>query len=263
MLISSRMKSPLAFFLLPALLLAACSPKAPPTVNALSGMMADGGVDTDDNLNPVLTTGAWSGGAGTVSLELPRNSDEPAVVLASAPLSADGKFSFAKLPAPAASDLTAISDENLPENCTGELKYSDPAAKGNGLAVMVKTEKTSGEARQETVDTATKTVKFSTLFYVDRNIKITGTQTCTQPTETATFIYTNDNNVQLYKGWNTVVLSFQITVTPATSTTPATVTSKTSARNGDLGAAKWYVSANSAQPLSLKNAAPSGLPLFR
>ncbi len=257
------MKSPLAFLLLPALLLAACNPKAPPAVSTLSGTVAEGGVDSDQDRNPILTTKAWSGGAGIVNLELPRNSDKPAVVLASAPLSAEGKFSFASLPAPAASDLTAISDKKLPENCTGELKYSDPAAKGNGLSVMVKTEKKSGEARQETVDTATNTIKASTLFYVDRDIKISGTQTCTQQADSATFVYTNNNDVQLYKGWNTVVLSSQVTLTPATATTPATVTSKTSARNGDLGAAKWYVFENGAQSLSLKNAAPSSLSFFR
>jgi hypothetical protein len=257
------MKSPVALLLLPALFLAACTSKAPPVVNALSGTLADGGVDTDSEGKFVLESRAWTGGAGTVNLELPRNSAQPAVVLASAPLGADGKFSFASLPVPAASDLIAISDEKLPENCTGEIKFSDPAARGNSLTVMVKTENESGEARQQTVDTAAQTVKFSTLFYVDRAVKITGMQTCAQQTGSATFAYVTDNDVQLHKGWNTVVLSSQVTATPATATTPATVTSQTSARNGDLGTAKWYVFGNSAQSLSLKNAAPSRLSLFR
>lgn len=262
MLISRRMKPPLALLLVPALLLAACNPEKPPVVNALSGTMAEGELvpDSENNNNLVFKSSAWTGGAGTVKTVVLPDMSDLALMLTSTPLSADGKFSFATLPAPPADTLTPISAGSQTQpDCTGEIKFSDPATQGIDLFISVKTDLRAGLARQLVIDTTGNITKTSGLVYVDRDLKVSGTLRCTfTGTDNLTRVSVNDNDVQLHKGWNSLVGSVK------TETVGTVMTTTTTTRAGTLGDAKWYLlGGSSAQPLSLQKSRLPSFSFFR
>ena len=214
----------LAPLALTALLLAACNDKAatPPTttlpdtttkaITTLSGKVAEYNADYTALVD-------WTGGEGKVNL-----TTDGQTVLASAPLNADGTFSFASLPAPADADLRVIADDlkqGVSAECTSTEQISDPNLKSTEASVSVSADKSGGLLLLGADNTQ------SILVYADRPGNLTGTQTCTEATQTII----DDFDVQLVKGWNYIV-----------STEPQDMTASTitfSYRSGTPANAKW------------------------
>lgn len=258
------MKLSLALLLVPTLLLAGCgseklpaNSETPPEVNALSGTLADGGLDIDADGRFFLKASAWTGGAGSVNLTTGTGNGGPE--LSSTPLGVDGKFSFASLPTPDSSTLGTLTELEAVEGCTSDSEISDKQAMGTAVSVFVKANK-SGVVRQFAVAGAGLTTQATTLVYVDRPVRLKATQICTAPNG---FQLVLDGDVQYTKGWNMEIQSTQVTVVPPTETTPARATITITVRKGNLGTAEWYLLADSAQPLSLQKSKLPSFAFFR
>ncbi|CAM3814937.1 hypothetical protein DEFR109230_13130 [Deinococcus frigens] len=118
---------------------------------------------------------------------------------------------------------------------------SDAKALATAAYLSVTADKKSGTIAQIAVDDVTHTEQISLPFYVDRDVTLKGQQTCAYPFVEASL----DVDAQFRKGWNTVVISQQISASETGITVKGTI------RKGSLGDARWYLTDNAAQPLSL------------
>lgn len=198
------------------LLLASCGrTNAPTNLTNLSGMVVEGNLEVSSNGALTLTTGAWTGGAGSV-LAFTVENDGPENIVTT-PLAADGKFSFDLPATPAASSLTPVSADvfsNDGEDCQGNVNVSDTGARVAPLLVGVDTAAKDGPifpvSVKTTVDSAGKVtggeLALGFLLYADRSVTLRGTQTCTA---TNGFTYATDLDLTLSKGWNKLSLATQ------------------------------------------------------
>ncbi|GGL97952.1 hypothetical protein [Deinococcus aerophilus] len=208
------MKNLIALSLAGTLALASCGgpsvtgpsePGPSPISSALGGTVFEGQIRADSNGQAVLSTGAWTGGAGSAVLSRVDSSADgsaPAVLISTS-LGAEGRFAFATLPAPAASALGDFNDSPS-ASCTGTISVSDPAARGTSAFVSVSAQK-AGSIGLLALNSATQTISEGILIYADRAVRMTGRQTCA----TAGGSSTTDVNLQLSPGWNMTSLSLQ------------------------------------------------------
>ncbi|MBX8465492.1 hypothetical protein [Deinococcus sp. RIT780] len=170
--------------------------KAPQAVTTASGTLMDGTVKADANGSSTLTTTAWSGGAGTIALDLYDYTARKTVKEGEATLAADGKFGFASLPTPKDSELSKYEEAPSNSNCTGKFTVSDTAVRT--AIANFRTDATKDVAVSLT-DVSGKTVTESQLVYVDRDVTFGGQQECTTNGVKETFRY---DNAKFVKGWN-------------------------------------------------------------
>lgn len=230
-----------------ALLLASCNgTQAPSASNNVSGTVVEGEEQTKADGTITLVTKAWTGGAGTVvaSTSGPKE-------LTRATFAADGKFNLT-LAAPSADRLAEVGSNTLPSGCTGTLTFSDPAVRVTELELTVNDKAivplTVGPL-VEGGQTVGIQSTLGALTYVDRDVKIKGTQTC----KFNTFTFITDTDVTFKKGWNTGVLTVKQNNSNATTTNTA--------RNGNLPT-NWVYINTSVPALSLQGLKSPGLPKF-
>ncbi|NTY00545.1 hypothetical protein [Deinococcus sp. JMULE3] len=232
------MKKLAPLLLLAPLALGSCGlfNRAPKPVTTAGGTLMDAKVTYDASGNATTTYTAWSGGAGKVTFNMLDNTTQAPVKTGETTLSADGKFSFASLPTPKDSDLTGFENSGTPSECTGKIEISDMAVRG--ASPLLLTDATADVIVAPMNVTGT-TDAAATLFYVDRNAKLSGKETCTYSNPTSTYI--TEYNVSLVKGWNWVTL--KITQDKTTRTFSVT--------NGIAANLKWAQRIETAQPMSL------------
>ncbi|MPY65962.1 hypothetical protein F8S09_04525 [Deinococcus sp. SDU3-2] len=239
------------------LLLAACNQTpAPSSLAALSGTVVEGSF-TETATSFRLTTGPWTGGAGSVRGYLVGEDGLTGQPATTGTLTADGKFVLT-LPTPTAAQLSAIDTDlfgALPEDydfaadCLPQITLSDRSVRSTSLLVEVDAGK-DGAVQPATLSLdgtpgqGRLTFSFGGLTYVDRSVTLKGNRTCTVEGERLTV----QTDLRLGKGWNKV----QLAVTGDEATGVYTV----SAVSGSFSSDNWVFLDADLTGLSLKSKLP-------
>lgn len=237
------MKKIAPLLLLAPLALGSCGlfNRAPQPVTTAGGTLMDAKVTYDASGDATATYTAWSGGAGKVILDLYDYAAKTTVKEGEAALATDGTFSFASLPTPKDSELSAFTDDTQPTGCTGTIAPSDKSTRSTSASFRTDATK---DVSVSLMSAAGKNEMMAELIYVDRAVKLSGKQTCTFSGRTTV----SEVNVNFVKGWNWMTVKF-------TAGKNATDASTITATNGLDNSLKWAQRVSSAQALSL-NALP-------
>lgn len=241
-----------------ALFLASCGGTPTPSAKAVTSV--SGTVVEPTSETGTLTTGPWSGGAGTITgtIDATPNATYTPEVVMSAPLAADGTFTLS-LPASVDStklrrlDNTTLSIKSLFDGYTGgqaTCTGGTPASGSVGsTSPLIRAVGTVSSDLTVMTSTTTGTDKDSTaidqqggLLYVDGPITISTSASCSgsvdRPNLTGTISGIGKVTLTLAKGWNEVNLKATTrTVVAPDSTVSITLTVE--ATSGALPGNKW------------------------
>lgn len=244
------------------LLLASCGggDKTPPAaaVTSVSGTVVEA-VTSSDKFN--LKTTPWTGGKGQVVAKNVKDGSE----VARGTLNADGSFSLAlptsvsSLQDPNFEDWTGDSEgiTGIKLTCTGTPSVSNKEAKGTSAVLSAEANKKG--AIHPTLFSGTETdtsiqmsMKTGGLMYVDRDVQMTGTQTCTGSAGGVTENVTVKLGANLKAGWNLVTAEYSVNAVK-TGDQSGTVTTTLTLTSGALPTNQWVLGNNVAMPLGLKS----------
>ncbi|WP_147364077.1 hypothetical protein [Deinococcus cavernae] len=194
--------------------LVSCPQPSPPSsgsdFTSISGQVMDASLD--ESLK--LTTGAWTGGAGSVY-----GTDDAGQKTKLGDLNANGSFT-ASLPVPSAAALKKVTVPETSSGCTGKITVSNPNAQISGLDVSVDANQdgtiapitlTTDDQVNKTTGTGTATITWATgaLVYADQAVNTSGNLACTAD---KTFTVSLNTNINYVKGWNKATLIMKSTV---------------------------------------------------
>ncbi|MDO4246761.1 MAG: hypothetical protein Q4C89_12120 [Deinococcus sp.] len=244
------------------LLLASCggSDKTPPAaaVTSVSGTVVEA-VTSSDEFN--LKTTPWTGGKGQVVAKNVKDGSE----LARGTLNADGSFSLAlptsvsSLQDPNFEDWTGDSEgiTGIKLTCTGTPSVSNKEARGTSAVLSAEANKKGAIhptlfSGTDTDTSIQMTVKAGGLMYVDRDVQMTGTQTCTGSEGGVTETITVKLEANLKAGWNLITAAYSQAVVK-TGDRSGTVTTNLTLTSGGLPTDQWVLGDSVAMPLGFKS----------